>query len=231
VNHGRRVHREPLFLGEPANRGAKRASGATSAGIFLTNKARKAIGLSEVLDEDQTALTGDEVISCQKNAKLGVKPDDIVKEWKDDLKSNPIGSFEFKSHTPPFSTLDIEELSVKNSRRQPAATIYADLDGFTSYVAKNITIDAAAKHVVRTLHVLRSELDAVLHTDFAGRKFRFIGDCVRGLAVEGTAQISDDKGWLALDQNQNLKEAGLDEPSKKSASFLCFKRPVRFAGI
>ena len=80
---------------------------------------------------------------------------------------------------------------MKNSRRQDAATVYADIDGFTAYVTKNITTDAASKHVVRALHVLRSELDAVLHTDFAGRKVRFIGDCVHGLLVEGTAQTSD----------------------------------------
>ena len=116
-----------------------------------------------------------------------------MKEWREDLENNPIGSFEFKGHTPPFSTLDIEELSSKNSRRQDAASIYADLDGFTAYVARNISADDTAKHVVRTLHVLRSELDAVLHEDFAGRKVRFIGDCVHGLLVEGTAQTTDDK--------------------------------------
>jgi len=35
------------------------------------------------------------------------------------------------------------------------------------------------------------ELDAVLHEDFGGRKVRFIGDCVHGLLVEGTAQTTD----------------------------------------
>jgi class 3 adenylate cyclase len=82
-------------------------------------------------------------------------------------------------------------LSVKNSRRQDAAVIYADLDGFTAYVAQNIGTESGSKHVVRTLFVLRSELDAVLHEDFAGRKVRFIGDCIHGLAAEGTAQTTD----------------------------------------
>jgi class 3 adenylate cyclase len=31
----------------------------------------------------------------------------------------------------------------------------------------------------------------VLHEDFAGRKIRFIGDCVHGVMVEGTAQTTD----------------------------------------
>lgn len=191
VNNGRRGHREPLFLGEPANHAAKRASGGKGTGIFLTNKARETLGLERVDNEDATALTTEEIAVSQDEAALDVAADDIVKEWSEDLKNSPIGAFGFSGHTPPFRTLDIEELSVKNSRRQDAATVYADIDGFTSYVTKNISTDATAKNVVRALHVLRSELDAVLHTDFAGRKVRFIGDCVHGLLVEGTAQTSD----------------------------------------
>jgi hypothetical protein len=123
--------------------------------------------------------------------KLDVTSDEIVKEWQEDQKNNPIGAFEFSGHTPPYATLDIETLSAKNSRRQDASTVYGDLDGFTRYVGANISTDTGAKHVVRTLHVLRSELDAVLHEDFQGRKVRFIGDCVHGLLVEGTAQTTD----------------------------------------
>lgn len=191
VNNGRRGHREPLFLGEPANHAAKRAAGGTSNGIYLTNKARKAIDLVEVTAVDSTPLTRSEIETSQQKANLGVTADEIVKEWKDDLRNNPISAFEFTGHTPPYATLDIEALSAKNSRRQDAATVYGDLDGFTAYVGANISTDAGAKNVVRTLHVLRSELDAVLHEDFQGRKVRFIGDCVHGLLVEGTAQTTE----------------------------------------
>lgn len=197
VNNGRRGHREPLFLGEPANHAAKRATGGSAAGIYLTNKARKTIGLVEAANENTTPLTAEQIKTSQDKAKLGVTTDEIVKEWQEDLKNNPIGTFEFSGHTPPFSALDIETLSVKNSRRQDAASVYADLDGFTNYVSKNITTDTNAKHVVRTLHVLRSELDAALYTDFAGQKVRFIGDCVHGLAVEGTAQTTDSEETIS----------------------------------
>lgn len=226
VNNGRRGHREPLFLGEPANHAAKRATGGTATGIYLTNKARKVIGLTEAANENATPLTAAEIKTSQDKAKLDVTADQIVKEWEEDLKNNPIGTFEFSAHTPPYSTLDIETLSVKNSRRQDASTVYADIDGFTSYVSKNITPDSNAKHVVRALHVLRSELDAVLHTEFSGQKVRFIGDCVHGLAVEGTAQTTDAEETItnltlcaggmrssfkhALDQ---LKNAGTDATS------------------
>lgn len=117
--------------------------------------------------------------------------DDIIRDWKNDLAVNPIGTFGFSGHTPPFRDLDFESLSVKNSRRQSAATIYADIDGFTNFVAANIHTELGAKAVVRALHVLRSELDAVLYEDFSGRKVRFIGDCIHGLLGEGTAQTTD----------------------------------------
>jgi hypothetical protein len=191
VNNGRRGHREPLFLGEPANHAAKRAGGGSKTGIYLTNEARDVIGLDEAVDEDTTPLTAEEIAESQKSAKLSVTAAKIVQDWKKDLEDRPIGEFGFSGHTPPFNTLDIEALSVKNSRRQDASTVYGDIDGFTNYVSDNIGTDAGAKNVVRTLHVLRSELDAVLHEDFKGVKVRFIGDCIHGLLVEGTAQTTE----------------------------------------
>ncbi len=100
VNNGRRGHREPLFLGEPANHAAKRSGGGKATGIYLTNKARKVIGLKEAADEDTTPLTMAEIEASQKAAKLDVTADQIVREWKQDLEDNPIGSFEFKGRTP-----------------------------------------------------------------------------------------------------------------------------------
>jgi class 3 adenylate cyclase len=191
VNNGRRGHREPLFLGDPANHAAKRAGGGTATGIYLTNRARKVIGLAQLTDPDVTKLTQQEIATSKEKAELDVTAEQIVKQWQQDLKDHPIGAFAFSGHTPPFKDLDFESLSVANSRRQDAASIYADLDGFTAFVARNITTDTGAKHVVRALQVLRSELDAVLHEDFAGRKVRFIGDCIHGLAAEGTAQTTD----------------------------------------
>ena len=191
VNNGRRGHREPLFLGEAANRAAKRATGGIATGIYLTNKARAVIGLQAAADEDNRALTSEEIARSQGQAKLDVDCEDIVHEWREEMEEHPPGEFYFSGHIPPFKDLDFESLSVANSRRQDAATLYADLDGFTSYVSRKSGTDDGARQVVKVLHVLRSELDAALHEDFSGRKVRFIGDCVHGLAAEGTAQTTD----------------------------------------
>ncbi|WP_261545872.1 adenylate/guanylate cyclase domain-containing protein [Burkholderia multivorans] len=116
----------------------------------------------------------------------------MVDDWEEGLADQPLGSFEFARHTPPFADFDLETLTPGNSRRQESTSIYADIDGFTAFVSDRIDDDDSAKDVVRALHVLRAELDAVLHSDFAGRKIRFIGDCVHGVLIEGTPQITDD---------------------------------------
>ena len=206
VNNGRRGHREPLFLGEPANHAAKRSGGGRATCIYLTNKARKVIGIAEAANVDTTPLTAEQIEVSQKAAKLDVTADEIVREWEEDLKNNPIGAFEFRGHTPPYADLDIETLSAKNSRRNNAATVYGDLDGFTAYVDANIDANSGAKNVVRALHVLRAELDAVLHEDFKGRKVRFIGDCIHGLLVEGTAQTTEVEETIS---NMTLCAAGM----------------------
>ncbi len=192
VNNGRRSSREPLFLGNPANQAAKRAGGGTAAGIFMTNGARTIVGWDEVLNEDSTALAAWQIAESEDVADLDVTVNEVVEAWEADLLKNPVGKFEFYRHTPPFQTLLIDDLTPKNSRRQECTSIYADIDNFTRYVAERINADDSAKDVVKTLHVLRSELDSVLDQDFAGKKVRFIGDCLHGLLIEGTAQTTDD---------------------------------------
>lgn len=191
VNNGRSGNREPLFLGPAANHAAKRAAGGKAPGIFLTNRARVAVGLKEVKEEllDSSPLTPDEVAISVTVANLGVGKDAIVRKWREDLKKNPIGAFEFTRHTPPLRTLDFTKLSPGYSRRQEATSIYADLDGFTSYVGRHI--DDNPEHVIKAMHVIRAELEAVLSSEFEGRRVRFIGDCIHGLLAEGTAQTTD----------------------------------------
>lgn len=191
VNNGRNGGREPLFLGEPANVSAKYASAGAASGVFLTNNARKAIGLDEVEKPSTTALTTPEIEASQEKAGLDTTVDEIVKEWRDDLKKNPIGAFDFSRHTPPLRTLNIEALTPGNSRRQDAVSVYADLDGFSGYVRKNI--ENNAENVVRVLHVLRAELGRVFETEFDGRRIRYIGDCLHGLLCEGTSLKTDNE--------------------------------------
>jgi class 3 adenylate cyclase len=191
VNNGRHGNREPLFLGKPANVAAKLASNGSKVGIYLSDEAREAIGLPALGGDKplSTPLTTEQIEGSQEDASLLVSASDVIEEWHEDNEQNPIGAFEFARPTPPLSTLDITKLTPGNSRRTEAVSIYADLDGFTAYVDAHI--DDNSEDVVRCLHVLRSEMDRVIMSDFEGRRIRFIGDCVHGLLVEGTAQTTD----------------------------------------
>ncbi|WP_299006082.1 adenylate/guanylate cyclase domain-containing protein [uncultured Caulobacter sp.] len=191
VNNGRSGYREPLFLGAPANHAAKLSGAGAATGIYLTNEARKAIGLDEVDTPKTTRLTKDEIKASQDAAALEVTAESIVEDWRKDLADNPIGSFEFSRPTPPLKNLDIPVLTPGNSKRFEGVSTYADLDNFTQYVADNI--DDNAEDVVRVLHVLRAEMDRVLTSDFEGAKIRFIGDCLHGMSLEGTAKTTDDE--------------------------------------
>lgn len=192
VNNGRNGYREPLFLGRPANHAAKHAakpSSGTAEGIYLTPEARAAIGLNKVNDTKKTALTAEEVKISQEKAKLTVTKESIVKEWQEYEKDHKIGEFQYSRQTPPLRDMNILDLTPKNSKRQDATSIYADIDGFTQYVTDHI--EEKTEDVVRTLHVIRAELERVLTCEFGGRRVRFIGDCIHGLLCEGSSQTTN----------------------------------------
>ncbi|PVE55382.1 adenylate/guanylate cyclase domain-containing protein [Rhizobium rhizogenes] len=189
VNNGRSGNREPLFLGRPANIAAKLASNNKAVGIYLSNEAREAIDLDTVVDPAKEKLADEEIEDCEASGKLGLSRDKIVAEWRKDIKANPIGAFEFSRTTPPLKNLDISLLTPGNSRRMEMVSIYADVDNFTAYV--NAHIDDDPEDVVRCLHVIRAELDRVISADFSGRRIRFIGDCIHGHILEGTAHNTD----------------------------------------
>lgn len=190
VNNGRRSNREPLFLGNPANHAAKHASGNTG-GIYLTSKARDVIGLSLDTSQDtkKVKLKTSEIETSKQSANLGLTCQDVLAELKNNEMK--LKDFQFSRATPPLKNLEFTDLYYKTAKRQEIVSIYADIDGFTDFVAKNIGSEEGKKNIVRTLHVLRSELDDTLYSDYEGRRVRFIGDCLHGLICEGSSKTTD----------------------------------------
>jgi len=191
VNNGRRSSREPLFLGSPANRAAHCAGAGKAEGIYLTNSARLAMGFPAVESgkDKTTALTPAQIESCVERAGLDLSHEDIVDAWRDEQEDYPIGSFDFSRPTPPLSDLDFDKLNAATTKRFEGVAVYADIDGFTAYVDRHLA--DSPEDLVRTLHLLRSELDAVVQVDFGGRRVRFIGDCLHGVLLEGTAKTTE----------------------------------------
>lgn len=190
VNNGRRSNREPLFLGNPANYAAKHASG-NAIGIYLTSEARNIIGLSLKDSQDTTKvkLKTSEIESSKKSVSLDLNSQNVLNELEKHEKK--LKDFQFSRTTPPLRSLEFDDLYYKSAKRQEIVSIYADIDGFTNFVAKNISYEEGKKNIVRALHILRSEMDDTLYHDYKGRHVRFIGDCLHGLICEGSSKTTD----------------------------------------
>lgn len=188
IDSGTSDEPEPLFLGGSANYAAKLAEG-TEAGIFISNNARRVLGLSDV-DEKRSIITKDFVNSLidksVSKSALIKESSQLMAEWKEDIKKAAASiGFKFKYYCPPLKNLKFQDLYPSSSVRMSLVSIYADIDGYTRYIDDAIKTGQIAE-AVKTLHVIREEFQRVLMDDYQGRKVRFIGDCMHGLIAEGT---------------------------------------------
>ena len=95
------------------------------------------------------------------------------------------------------------------------AAVFADIDGFTKYVDHAISGGSATiKNAVKTVHVIREELNAVLKEDFGGKRIRFIGDCIHGCIAAG--QNKDDAASA-------IQDARLCAEGMRSSFDICVK--------
>jgi class 3 adenylate cyclase len=63
--------------------------------------------------------------------------------------------------------IDLDRLSERRSKKTSVAALYADLDGFTRYV-QEAEHDEDVVSLVRVLHMIRTELHAVVNQDYPG---------------------------------------------------------------
>ncbi len=211
VENGTRGDREPLYLGSPANQAAKLLDGGAE-GVYLSAAARESVDADwSVADPKATRLSAAQILTCVEIADLGLDVDALVDAWREEIKATPLKEFEFSRPTPPLSALALDVLTPGNSRRIECATIYADIDGFTRFVADRLSGRRGEEEVVQALHVIRKELRDVLHADFGGRKIRYNGDCLVGLLAEGPRET---------DKAQTLSVATLCVAAMRSSFLL-----------
>tara|TARA_R110002051_G_scaffold119593_1_gene192958 strand:- start:2103 stop:3731 length:1629 start_codon:yes stop_codon:yes gene_type:complete len=191
VNNGRAKNKEPLFLGNPANHAAKHAAG-DKKGIYLTANARDVLELSKVAaDKTKTSvLTSDEIKLSVERTTL---PNGLSLESVNKNAPEPklLKDFQFSRAASPLENFDFNKYYYKTAKRQELVSLYADIDGFTNYVNGNIGSEQGKKNIVRCLHVIRSEMDDCINTDFKGKRVRFIGDCMHAIICEGSNKYTD----------------------------------------
>ncbi|WP_255217118.1 hypothetical protein [Myxococcus sp. AM010] len=161
--NARAKRRQLLFVGRPANEAAKALTGKPSD----PGEERLAAG---------AAPFAKQLPSAAAREKL---PTSFEADVEEDIEAHPLESLDITDVRAP---IDYGALGKKVARLEEAITFFGDLSGFTSYVASLSTEDEK-KEALRLLHVLRSEMQAVV-ADYDGDFIQFQGDRVQALLYE-----------------------------------------------
>lgn len=106
-----------------------------------------------------------------------------------------------------YSRINFAALSVRNNKRILGATIFADLSGFTAYVAA-ATTEKSKKERLRVFAAFRKELAKVAKADYDGVRVQYQGDRVQVLLHlphgDSTA-IAEDAVKIALAMQSSME--------------------------
>jgi hypothetical protein len=166
---GSRGDSELLFIGDPANDGAK--------AIDLTCRLRASTDLLDLLDcnvlgidaaeqdDGYHALTmsQDAIEDAAKRFKIDWTLDAARKKVNDDVDAITLDSV---GVSKAVTEIDKERLSLSNCKLNQALTIFGDLDGFTAIVAAAMGDDDRLADLVCAFHVIRAELRHVAVADY-----------------------------------------------------------------
>jgi hypothetical protein len=172
--------RELLFVGDPANWAAKIIAGRRR--ITVTQRIVDALpnDIAQYVDAENE---GDpRVISCTSSElaallwKFGFAYDgpahgDAI---DNDLDALPLDEVKISGAR---TIVDFDSLSVRDNKLINAASIFGDIDGFTSYVAAaDAESDDSIVEALRVFAVIRKELARVVKRDYDGVRVQYQGD-------------------------------------------------------
>jgi class 3 adenylate cyclase len=183
TQNGTAGERELLFLGAPANYAAK----VLGTGLRLCKDAYEALpaDLKEVCEEVSgendvfriKALAADVVDTLMDLHGFEWDRTEFAKRVEGDIDGLPLKEVEYSEAK---ELIDFESLSARNNKRVTAASIFADVTGFTKYIDGAVT-DEKRTECLRVLHVLRKEFARVATQDFDAVRVQFQGDRMQAL--------------------------------------------------
>lgn len=183
TRNGQRNDRELLFLGAPANYAAKVIG--TSGSLRITKNIYDALP-EELQDLCFEVGDNDYQIHALKADELDELLDVYGFDWnreasearvKEDKAAFPLKDIVYSSAN---TLIDLDSLSIKNNKRVLAASLFADVTGFTAYIDEAESVDEQTEALL-VLHVIRKEMAAVIRNDFEGVRVQFQGDRAQGL--------------------------------------------------
>ncbi|MGA9142172.1 MAG: adenylate/guanylate cyclase domain-containing protein, partial [Candidatus Acidiferrales bacterium] len=126
----------------------------------------------------QVAATNSGVIAeLLEEFGIGWDSNDSAKHIEDDKRLFPLKAIEYSEAD---SLIDLDSLGITNNKRVRAASLFADVSGFTKYIDAAQTGDDRKK-ALRVFHVIRKEMAEVVKHDFSGLRIQYQGDRVQGL--------------------------------------------------
>jgi class 3 adenylate cyclase len=183
TKNGMDADRELLFLGAPANHAAKiigapgqiRVTGA----IYLALPARlqRLFSVSPTGIYEIGAVSSGDIAELCEEAGIAWSLEDSKGRIEDDKKLFPLNSIEYSEADSP---IDLDSLGVTNNKRVTAASLFADVAGFTRYVDAAET-DEDKKRALQVFHVIRKEMAHVVKHDFSGLRIQYQGDRIQAL--------------------------------------------------
>jgi len=183
TSNGIRGDRELLFLGAPANHAAKIIS--TAGRLRLTQNIYNALPYSLQKYCDKTvegmyqlkSVTSEELDALLIAHSLVWDRSASVRRIDEDKKRFPLSAIIYSSAE---TSIDLDTLSIYNNKRVLAASIFADVSGFTSYI-DSAKSEQDKKVALRVFHAIRKELARVIKGDFNGLRIQYQGDRIQGL--------------------------------------------------
>ena len=190
TSNGLRNDRELLFIGSAANYAAKIID-PTDASPRLTQRVKdilseaatwRSFHVKTELNVPAYSLRTPEwhILSrILQTHGIQWRPAEVkqrLQKEKQDLLSKPIT---MHAEAP---LKNLRALSIHNNRRLFAASLFADIAGFTRYIERSEKA-SSQEQALRVLHIIREEMASIVRLDFPGMCIQFQGDRVQALFI------------------------------------------------
>lgn len=184
TRNGMRGDRELLFLGDAANQAAK----IIDSGLRLTSRIYdvlpddvqqicEEIDVTKKLYRVVSTMSKDDVVAFCEAHDIKWRRDDLSERIEADLDAMPLKDFEYSAAEV---LIDFDALSYRNSKQVLAASIFADVSGFTKFIGSS-TSDEEKVRALEALHVMRVEFTRVATHDYNAVRVQFQGDRMQAI--------------------------------------------------
>jgi class 3 adenylate cyclase len=182
TRNGQVTDREMLFIGDPANQAAKvlaKASARVRPAVYdqLPDEMKAVCTKSADGSHYWAKGSKDTVLTWLSDVGIDWDRDALKKRITDGEAAIPLGEI---SYSGADKRIDPDNLSIRNNKRVRAASVFADISGFTAFVKSRTDADGR-KAALRAFHAIRRESSVICKTDYEGVRIQYQGDRIQAI--------------------------------------------------